>query len=91
MKLSEYAKKLGVSYHTVWRLWKQGKLDAYQLPTGTVIIRKQGEEPQRSQVEIACIYARVSSPENKDNLKRQSERLVQYATARGYQIHKVVE
>lgn len=42
-------------------------------------------------IEIACIYARVSSSENKDNLKRQSERLVQYATARGYQIHKVVE
>ena len=41
--------------------------------------------------EVACIYARVSSSENKDNLKRQSERLVQYATARGYQIYKVVE
>ncbi len=90
MKLSDYAKKLGISYTTAWRLWKQGKLDAYQLPTGTVIVREE-TETRSSCIEIACIYARVSSSENKDNLKRQSERLVQYATARGYQVHKVVE
>jgi len=90
MKLSDYAKKLGISYTTAWRLWKQGKLDAYQLPTGTVIVREEAETPKYC-LEIACIYTRVSTSENKDNLKRQSERLVQYATARGYQIHKVVE
>ncbi|BAY42981.1 putative resolvase [Scytonema sp. HK-05] len=90
MKLSEYAKKLGVSYHTVWRLWKQGQLDAYQLPTGTVIVRDGEQNPQLVH-EIACIYARVSSSENKDNLKRQADRLVQYSTARGYRIYKVVE
>lgn len=90
MKLSEYAKKLGVSYHTVWRLWKQGQLDAYQLPTGTVIVRDGEQNPQQVH-EIACIYARVSSSENKDNLKRQADRLVQYSTARGYGIYKVVE
>ena len=43
MKLSDYAKKLGISYTTAWRLWKQGKLDAYQLPTGTVIVREETE------------------------------------------------
>lgn len=90
MKLSDYAKKLGISYSTAWRLWKQGKLDAYQLPTGTVIVREEAANKQAC-AEIACIYARVSSSENKDNLKRQSERLVQYATARGYKIYKVVE
>lgn len=92
MKLSDYAKKLGISYTTAWRLWKQGKLDAYQLPTGTVIVREETEtEILKQSRDVACIYARVSSSENKDNLKRQSERLVQYATARGYQIYKVVE
>jgi predicted site-specific integrase-resolvase len=40
MKLSVWAKKQGVSYKTAWRLWKSGKLDAYQLPTGTVIVRE---------------------------------------------------
>ncbi len=91
IKLSEYAKKLGVSYHTAWRLWKQGLLDAYQLPTGTVIVREQERHAAKNQEEVACIYARVSSSENKDNLHRQSERLVDYATARGYKIYKVVE
>jgi len=38
-----------------------------------------------------CIYARVSSSENKDNLDRQAQRLEEYAIARGYQIHKVVK
>ena len=40
---------------------------------------------------VACIYARVSSCENKSNLDRQAERLTQYAAARGYTIHKVVK
>lgn len=91
MKLSDYAKKLGISYTTAWRLWKQGKLDAYQLPTGTVIVRETETEIPQQSAEVACIYARISSSENKDSLKRQSETLVQYATARGYQIHKIVE
>jgi putative resolvase len=40
---------------------------------------------------IACIYARVSSAENKDNLDRQADRLKDYAVARGYKIYKVVK
>ena len=32
-----------------------------------------------------------SSSENKDNLKRQAERLKEYAIVRGYQIYKIVE
>ncbi len=88
MKLSVYAKKLGVTYHTVWRLWKSGKLDAYALPTGTVIVRdeKTFELPNK-----VCIYARVSSSENKSNLDAQSKRLQEYAIAKGYQIYTVIK
>jgi len=88
MKLSKYAQKLGVSYRTVWRLWKNGKLDAYQLPTGTIIVKEETENKLPDKV---CIYARVSSSENKDNLTSQAERLKQYAMARGYQIYKIVK
>ena len=88
MKLSKYAQKLGVSYRTVWRLWKAGKLDAYQLPTGTIIVKEEIKDKLPDKV---CIYARVSSSENKDNLKRQGERLKQYAIARGYRIYKIIE
>lgn len=40
---------------------------------------------------IACIYARVSSAENKKNLDAQAERLTNYAMAKGYRIYKVVK
>lgn len=39
MKLSDYAKSIGVSYKTAWRMWTRGELNAEQLPTGTVIVK----------------------------------------------------
>jgi len=88
MKLSDYAKKVGISYRTAWRWWKQGDLKGYQLPSGTIIITD--EDNSKSDL-IACIYARVSSAENKGNLDRQAERLKDYAIARGDKIYKVVK
>lgn len=39
MKLSKYAKELGVDYRTAWNWFKSGKIEgAYQTPTGTVIV-----------------------------------------------------
>jgi hypothetical protein len=56
MKLSEYAKQVGVTYKTAYQWWKAGQLDAYQLPTGTIIVR----EPKIAAMG-AALYARVSS------------------------------
>jgi putative resolvase len=86
MKLSAYAKTLGISYRTAHRLWKAGKLDAYQLPTGTVIVQEQSNPLQK-----VAIYARVSSAEMQEHLETQAERLVQYCEAKGYQISQVVK
>ena len=88
MKLSAYAKKLGVSYRTVWRLYKSNKLNAYALPTGTIIVR---DDTVTNLPDKVCIYARVSSSENKSNLEKQATRLQEYAIAKGYQIHKVIK
>jgi putative resolvase len=56
MRLSAYAKQMGVSYKTAFRWWKAGKLDAYQLDTGTVIVR----EPLASEAPThVALYARV--------------------------------
>ncbi|MDY7008080.1 MAG: IS607 family transposase [Cyanobacteriota bacterium] len=88
MKLSDYAKKVGISYRTAWRWWKQGNLTGYQLPSGTIIIT---DEYNCKPDMIACIYARVSSTQNKNNLDRQAERLTNYAIARGYKIYKIVK
>lgn len=38
MKLSDYAKKVGISYRTAWRWYKSGVITGYQQPTGTIII-----------------------------------------------------
>ncbi|MEH2196621.1 IS607 family transposase [Nostoc sp.] len=89
MKLSDYAKKAGVSYKTAHRWWKAGQLRGYQIPaTGTIII--ESDEPVESE-KIALIYARVSSAEAKANLERQATRLTEYAIAKGYRIYKVVK
>jgi len=87
MKLSTYAKQLGVSYQTAWRLFKDGKLNAYKLPTGTVIVRE--EESQGSEQSVA-IYCRVSSSENKGNLESQKKRLLDYCAAKGYKVSRVI-
>src|SRR5215813_5414165 len=81
MKLSEYARQVGVTYKTAYQWWKAGQLDAYQLPTGTIIVR----EPQ-AVAAGAALYARVSSAEQKDDMTRQMQRLRDYAAARGYQV-----
>ncbi len=89
MKLSDYAKQAGISYQTAWRMWKRGELNAYQLPTGTIIVKT--EESEIASERVACIYSRVSSAENKPNLNAQAERLTNYAIARGYRVYKVVK
>ena len=89
MKLSDYAKQAGISYRTAWSWWKSGAISGYQLPSGTIIINVNLSSPVNERV--VCIYARVSSSENKANLESQAERLVQYSIAKGYRIHKVVK
>src|SRR6266705_4592338 len=87
MRLRQYANKMGISYKTAFRWWKSGKLDAYQLDTGTVIVREpaSGEAPTN-----VALYARVSEAYQKEDLERQMQRLKDYAAARGYQVTKIV-
>lgn len=86
MKLSDYAKSIGVSYKTAWRMWHRGELNAEQLPSGTVIVKL--DNPINKGV---IIYARVSSSENKSNLDTQAQRLETYCLAKGYQIKRIVK
>ena len=85
MRLSQYAKQLNVTYRTAYRWYKAGRLDAYQLDTGTVIVR----DPVSPSSGIA-LYARVSSSGQKEDLERQLQRLKDYAAANGYQVSKEV-
>src|SRR2546422_9533246 len=88
MKLSQYAKKIGVSYKTAWRWYKAGTLDAYKTPTGMVVVRDlQVEKPGIGRI---ALYARVSTVDKRSDLDRQVQRLRDYAAARGYQVAKEV-
>jgi predicted site-specific integrase-resolvase len=89
VKLSQYAKQQGISYSTALRWWHQGVIRGYQAPSGTIIV--EADRKQARARERVVIYARVSSPEHKENLERQAERLVQYCTVRGYQVAQVVK
>ena len=87
MRLSVYAKKMGVTYKTAFRWWKAGRLDAYQMDTGTIIVR---EPATVQEVTTVALYARVSSADQKEDLDRQMQRLKDYAASHGYQVSKMV-
>lgn len=90
MKLSTYAKSLGVTYMTAYKMFRNDQIDgAYQLPTGTIIVPDDIIETSKS--EHTVIYARVSSSENKDNLDSQAERLVNFCIANGWVVNEVVK
>lgn len=87
-KISQYAKKYGVSIRTVWNWISQNKLTIERTATNRVLII---EDEDKNINDHVAIYARVSSSENKANLARQRERLENYCSARGYKVLRVVE
>lgn len=89
MKLSQYAKQQGISYRTALRWFRSGAIAGYQAPSGTIIV--QEEKPVSPGAQKVVLYARVSSTEHRTNLDRQAERLLAYASARGYQVSQVVK
>ncbi len=83
MKLSEWARKMGISYRRAWQMFKDGKL-----PIGTIL----EDEPRGVVLEnTVAIYSRASGHEDKDDLERQAERLKEYVLAKGYKIIHVVK
>jgi len=88
-KLREYAKEHNVTYRTAYNHFKAGLIyGAYQLATGTIVIPDYHkiEKP-----EYVITYARVSSSENKSNLKTQSERLNSFCIANGWIIRESIQ
>ena len=89
MKLSDYAKKLGISYKTAYRHFQKGEIEgSYQLPTGTIIV------PERIESETSkkyVVYARVSSSQNKSNLESQADRVEKFCEAAGLVVSGVVK
>lgn len=88
MKLSEYAKRLGIHYTTAHRWYKEGKIPhrCEQLPSGAIHVYYD-EEVNTSSVPLEVhLYARVSSHDQKDDIERQMERLRDFCSSNGYVI-----
>jgi len=89
MKLSVWAKKKGIGYRAAWNQFKLGQIPgAYKLESGTIIVP---DDEQDDKKEYTVVYARVSSSENKDNLKSQAERVCSFCSARGWIIDEVIK
>ncbi len=88
VKISTYAKENDLHYRTVWNHCKQGLLEYEQLPTGTIlVIIRDNNELQKGKI---AIYCRVNSSQNKSNLESQKQRLLDYCSAKGYVVDRVV-
>lgn len=92
MKLSAYARQVGVSYRTALRWFKSGKIRGRQMETGTILITEPIDDPPTSErPSRAAIYTRVSAAENQSNLEGQAKRLQDYCAAKGYPVSRVVK
>jgi predicted site-specific integrase-resolvase len=89
MKLSEWAKRQGITYKTAWRWFQQGRLPvpAEQAPSGTIIVYPDYKPEAGTK---AVLYARVSGSGQKDDLQRQAERLDDYAARHGFSVIETV-
>jgi len=85
-KISQYAKKYGVTTRTVWNWIKNNQLETRITETGRWRIIE--EKPLKDQ--RVFVYARVSSSENKKNLETQKERLINYCNAKGYKVDGII-
>ena len=86
MKISEYAKQYGITYHTAWHHFHKGKIPGYQDPdTGTIYIERPSEKT-KTPGNRAVLYARVSSSTNKSSLESQLDRMRLFAAAKGLTI-----
>lgn len=88
MRLANWARQNGLSYHTAYRLYRSGKfpIPTEQLPTGTILVHPPVPTPPNQPQ--AALYARVSSRDQKTDLERQLQRLRDYAAANGLQVVK---
>lgn len=94
MKLSDYARKMGISYYTARRWFHAGQISGYQAPSGTIIITEGSPTEAQPVVNLpqqVAVYGRVSAAENKANLESQIQRLLDYCAARGYQVTHIVK
>ncbi|MEM1627197.1 MAG: IS607 family transposase [Sulfolobaceae archaeon] len=93
LRPKEACQLLGISYSTLLRWIREGKIRAvtteggkYRIPYSEVKKYLERREETR-----AVIYARVSSADKKEDLEKQINYLTNYATAKGYKVVEVLK
>ena len=90
VKLSTYAKSNDISYRTAWNYHKNGIIPTEVNERGSIFVLISENTGSVTLPVRVAIYCRVSSAQNKSNLERQKNRLLDYCAAKGYQVAKVV-
>jgi len=90
LKLSNWAKQQNISYCTAWRWFKQNKLPvkSWKSPSGSIFV--EPNHPVKENKD-AWIYCRVSSYNKKEDLKRQTERCINFCENNGWTITQCVK
>jgi putative resolvase len=92
MKLSAYARSLGVSDRPAWRWFKAGKVAGFQADTGILSVTEPIVETVPTTAnQKTVIYTRVSAAENKATLEGPAKRRMDYCAAKGYPVAAVVK
>jgi predicted site-specific integrase-resolvase len=95
IKLSKFAKDMGVTPTTLYNWRLEGKISFIKSNTGRNFVTTETYNEfmgiKEKKVEKVVIYCRVSSAENKSTLATQKERLINYCNAKGYKVYKIVE
>lgn len=95
VSIGEAAKELGVSVKTIRRWSDSGKLRSERSPSGhrryylADIKRITPRELDKLETRITINYARVSSHDQKDDLKRQVQMLEAFSTSNGWQFDTI--
>lgn len=96
LKLPEYARRMGFTPKQAWVMYKNGTLPhkAEKISTRLIIVdvpadfglNKPKEQPKKT-----ALYARVSSQKQKDDLEKQTNRILRYAAENGIKIDQITE
>jgi len=95
LRPKEVCRRLGISYPTLSRWVREGRIRAIRTAGGVFRIpesevRRIAEGLPISKEVRAIVYARVSSSDQKSDLERQVEYLTQYCSSKGYRVLDVL-
>jgi predicted site-specific integrase-resolvase len=89
MKLSHYAKMMGVTYVTAFRWFERGKLkNAFQTESSSIFVNVP-DDSKPEKIPHVVIYSRVSNWPRKKELEYQITRCTEFCNARGLQVNKI--